>query len=104
MGFIEEIKNCFSSEELPKEPIFRAVMFGDCAVYFENVCSISHYCQEEICLCLKKNIFFFDWESFPLDFIRLNNAERMETMKIAVTCENGLVFQHFGKTPELFEL
>jgi sporulation protein YqfC len=54
MGFIEEIKNCFSSEELPKEPIFRAVMFGDCAVYFENVCSISHYCQEEICLCLKK--------------------------------------------------
>ena len=30
----------------------------------------------------------------------------METMKIAVTCENGLVFQHFGKTPEfaIFEI
>ena len=47
MGFIESIKSCFSGEELPVEPIFRAVLF-------ENVRSILHYEIEEIALSLKK--------------------------------------------------
>lgn len=53
MGFIEDIKSCFTQDELPKEPNFRAVMFGDSAIYLENVRSISHYTEEEISLCLK---------------------------------------------------
>ena len=40
MGFIEEIKKCFSCAEMPKEPIYRAVLFGDSAGYFENVCAV----------------------------------------------------------------
>ena len=54
MSFIEEIKGCFEEWELPKEPIFRAVVFGESAVYFENVCSIAHYTTEEVSLCLKR--------------------------------------------------
>ena len=54
MGFIEEIKGCFSPDELPKEPVYRAVIFGDGAIYLENVCSILNYTCEEIALCLKK--------------------------------------------------
>ena len=54
MGFIEDIKNCFSSSELPIEPVFRAVMFGDCALYLENVRSIIKYTTEEISVSLKK--------------------------------------------------
>ena len=54
MGFIDSIKNCFSQEELPKEPVFRAVLFGDTACYFENVCCIVRYDVEEIVLGLKK--------------------------------------------------
>lgn len=54
MGFIEDIKACFAPDELPKEPIFRAVMFGEAAVYFENVYSILCYTQCEISFCLKK--------------------------------------------------
>ena len=54
MGFIDNIKECFSPDELPREPIFRAVVFGDGAVYLENVCSIASYTQEEISLILKR--------------------------------------------------
>lgn len=54
MGFIEDIKNCFSADELPIEPVFRAVMFGDCAIYLENVRSIVKYTPEEIAIALKK--------------------------------------------------
>jgi len=54
MSFIENIKNCFCSEELPKEPVYRAVLFGDYAGYFENVTAIAHYDTEEIALSLKK--------------------------------------------------
>jgi sporulation protein YqfC len=54
MSFIDDIKNCFSCEELPKEPIYRAVLLGDGAGYFENVCFIQHYDTEEICLALKR--------------------------------------------------
>ena len=54
MGFIDEIKNFFSSEELPKEPVYRAVIFGDSAVYFENVRCIAHYDCEQIILSLRR--------------------------------------------------
>jgi len=54
LGFIEDIKGCFSPDEIPKEPCFRAVLFGDGAAYFENVCSIAHYTPEEVSLCLKR--------------------------------------------------
>ncbi len=54
MSFIDDIKACFSADEIPKEPIFRAVMFGDNALYLENVCSIVEYSCEQIILCLKK--------------------------------------------------
>ena len=54
MSFIEDIKNCFTADELPKEPIFRAVLFGDSAAYFENVLTIARYSPEEIALSLKR--------------------------------------------------
>ena len=37
----------FSPEELPREPCFRAVLFGDGAGYFENVRAIKYYTPEE---------------------------------------------------------
>ena len=54
MGFIDDIKKCFSSSELPIEPVFRAVIFGDCALYLENVRSIVKYTSEEISISLSK--------------------------------------------------
>ena len=54
MSFIDEIKRCFSSEEIPCEPIYRLVAFGDRAIYIENVRSIVAYSTEEIILGLKK--------------------------------------------------
>ena len=54
MGFIDDVKKCFSADELPIEPIFRAVMFGDSALYLENVRSIVKYTPEEIMISLKK--------------------------------------------------
>ena len=53
MSFIDEIKGCFDLNELPMNPRFRAVMFGDCAVYVENVKTIASYHSEEILLCIK---------------------------------------------------
>ena len=53
MGFIEDIKNCFSLEEFPKEPCYRAVLFGDRAVYLENINCIVHYSPEEVVLSFK---------------------------------------------------
>ena len=54
MGLIEEIKQNFCDNEIPKEPIFRAVLFGEGAGYFENVKSIVSYTQEEVVLALSK--------------------------------------------------
>lgn len=54
MGFIDSIKNCFRAEELPVEPIYRAVLFGDGAAYFENVRSVVGFTAEEIILSLKR--------------------------------------------------
>ena len=53
MGFIEDIKNCFSLEEFPSKPTYRAVLFGDTAGYFENVLGIISYTKEEIALSIK---------------------------------------------------
>ena len=54
MGFIDSIKNCFRAEELPIEPIYRAVLFGDGAAYFENVRAVVGFSEEEIILSLKR--------------------------------------------------
>ena len=54
MGFIDNIKNCFTESELPISPVYRAVLFGDNAIYFESVCSILYYSEDEISLALKK--------------------------------------------------
>ncbi|MBQ3046680.1 MAG: YabP/YqfC family sporulation protein [Clostridia bacterium] len=54
MGFIDDIKRCFTPEEGIKEPIYRAVIFGDGAVYLENVCQISYYSLDEIKLSLRR--------------------------------------------------
>ena len=54
MGFIDDIKKCFTLEDGIKEPIYRAVIFGDGALYLENICHISYYTTEEIALSLKR--------------------------------------------------
>lgn len=54
MGLIDNIKECFSCEEFPKSPTFRAVLFGEEAGYFENVKSIVCYSCETIILALAK--------------------------------------------------
>lgn len=54
MGLIDSIKGCISEELFVKEPTFRAVLFGEVAGYFENVCQIVKYQQNEIELSLKK--------------------------------------------------
>ncbi len=54
MGFIDNIKECFNGYELPKEPIYRAVIFGEGAAYFENVLGISCYSSEQVVLLLRR--------------------------------------------------
>lgn len=53
MGFIDNIKSCFSAAEIPAEPNFRAVIFGENAIYLENIKSIASYNGEEIILSIK---------------------------------------------------
>lgn len=54
MGFIENIFESFGLESPPKEPIFRAVLFGESAGYFENVSGIKSFTDTEIEIYLKK--------------------------------------------------
>ena len=55
MGFIDNIKTCIGENfEGVSEPTFRAVLFGEHAVYFENVRSIIRYSPQEIKLAVKK--------------------------------------------------
>ncbi len=54
MGLIDNIKECFSCEEFPKTPIYRAVLFGEEAGYFENIKSIVCYTSEQVVLALSK--------------------------------------------------
>ena len=54
MGFIDSIINCIGGEEFPKEPVFRAVVFGENAVYLENISGIINYQRQEVLLAVKK--------------------------------------------------
>ena len=54
MGFSDSITECFRGGELPAEPVFRAVMIGDYALYLEGVRSIKSYSAEKTELRLKK--------------------------------------------------
>ncbi len=54
MNFIEDIKKSLNLSGVC-EPKFRAILIGDEAVYFENICSIKSYSQNKIELLLKKN-------------------------------------------------
>ena len=54
MGFIDCIKGFFNECEIPHEPNFRAVMFGEGAVFIENVRAICSYAQEELLFSLKR--------------------------------------------------
>lgn len=54
MGFIDNIVQCIGGESFPKEPQYRAVIFGDSAVYVENVLGIISYERENIVLSVKK--------------------------------------------------
>ncbi|MDY6367482.1 MAG: YabP/YqfC family sporulation protein [Clostridia bacterium] len=51
MSFIDDIKNTFGDEFLLGKN-FRCTLFSD-AGYFENVCSIAGFSEEEIILSLK---------------------------------------------------
>ena len=52
MSFIENINSCISGQF--GEPVYRAVLLGDDAGYFENVKQIISYDKEEIVLALKQ--------------------------------------------------
>ena len=54
MGFINSIYENFGVENIPNEPVFRAVLFGDLAGYFENVLAIKSFSETVIELRLKK--------------------------------------------------
>ena len=54
MGFIDKITECLGGAEFPKEPEFRAVLFGENAVYFENISGIISYERERVIPALKK--------------------------------------------------
>ncbi len=54
MSFIENIKSCIWNGEEPPSLSYRAVLFGDGAIYLEGVKHIASYTKEEIVVCLKK--------------------------------------------------
>ena len=56
MSFIDEVKNCFTPDEISTPPTFRAVLFGDRAVYLENVKRLISYDVQEIVLGVKKGV------------------------------------------------
>lgn len=52
MSFIENIKENLGGEMCP--PVYRALIFGDNAAYFEGVKNITSYEPNEIVLALKR--------------------------------------------------
>ena len=54
MSFIEDVKNLFGPSEFPESPEFRAVIFGERAVYLEGIKSIKEYSEEKIELSVKR--------------------------------------------------
>ena len=53
MGFIDSIKESLG-REIPSEPSYRAVLFGENSAYIENVSAIISYSKEKIVLGLKR--------------------------------------------------
>ena len=53
MGFIDTIKENFN-EIFPTPPLYRAVILGDRAGYFENIVGIKSFSPDEIVAFLKK--------------------------------------------------
>ncbi len=52
MGFIENIKESLG-ENVPNEPLYRAVIFGENSAYIENVRGILSFSNESLTLSLK---------------------------------------------------
>ena len=65
MNFIEDIKQSINLSGIC-QPTFRALLIGDEAVYFENICSIKSYSQNKIELQLKKNQIKIDGENLVI--------------------------------------
>lgn len=53
MDFIDNIVESLGGL-FPKEPSYKAIFFGDDAVYFQNVCAIISFTPEKITLSTKK--------------------------------------------------
>ena len=53
MSLIDNLRNCLDNSEVPHEPSFRAVVFGEYDVYLENVKSIVSFDSKEIVVLLK---------------------------------------------------
>lgn len=53
MGFIDNIRESLT-EVLGVEPTFRACLFGENALYLENIVGIKHFSNDEILVYLKK--------------------------------------------------
>lgn len=53
MGLIDNLRSCLDNSEVPHEPSFRAVIFGEHAVYLENVKNIVSFDSKEIVVLLK---------------------------------------------------
>ncbi len=65
MGFMEDIKNILGiSTEAPL--LYRAVIFGDKGVYFENVKSIKSYEKTKIIVCLKNGFITVNGEHMSI--------------------------------------
>lgn len=53
MGFIDSIKESLG-DVFPVQPVYRAVIFGESAGYFENIVGIKSFTCDEIVVFLKK--------------------------------------------------
>ncbi len=53
MSFIEDVKNIFGPDEFPASTAFRAMLFGDRAVYVEGVKSLRSYSDSKIEMLVK---------------------------------------------------
>ena len=54
MNFLENVLEIFGLDRIGEECLFKGLMLGDKAVYLENVCGITHYAKEEICVRLRR--------------------------------------------------
>lgn len=56
MSFIDDVKKCFAFDTLTSPPTFRAVLFGDGAVYLESILDLVSYDLQEVVLRVKKGM------------------------------------------------